>query len=244
MSISHKYLSLLSNQSHEKLIDIKTQKASTLSSISILSTIFSSSVALEIPVRVGFKIRELEFDIDHIQTYKDGLVEAHAMQKLEKKELLEALRAVEDVQNRLKEEFVVLKRQRKIIEEDIEERLSIENIEKAYIITISSQVRLRQEQNQTNRFQTKTTQRFFQSVVETRYDVVKYDRYFTPPLKMLYCMVTKRWWPFSEVKAVNIVPKLLQSEELSYLFGAGDVPLSDPRNGKFVFRLSVDPIAM
>lgn len=61
-------------------------------------------------MHVDFKIRELEFDIDHIQTYKDGLVEAQATHKLEKEELLEALSAIEDKQNRLKEEFVVLKR--------------------------------------------------------------------------------------------------------------------------------------
>lgn len=33
------------------------------------------------------------------------------------------------------------------------------------------------------------------------------------------------------MKAAHIVPKSLQSEELSYLFGAGEVELSDPRNG-------------
>ncbi|MCJ1426884.1 hypothetical protein MMC29_004787, partial [Sticta canariensis] len=53
---------------------------------------------------------------------------------------------------------------------------------------------------------------------------------------MVYCVATKRWWPFSELKAVKIVSKVLQSEELSYLFGTGDVQLSDPRNGLMLHR--------
>lgn len=33
------------------------------------------------------------------------------------------------------------------------------------------------------------------------------------------------------MKATHIVPKSLESEELSYLFGAGEMNLSEPRNG-------------
>ena len=34
------------------------------------------------------------------------------------------------------------------------------------------------------------------------------------------------------MKAAHLVPKSLQSDELAYLFGAGNMDLSDPKNGR------------
>lgn len=37
----------------------------------------------------------------------------------------------------------------------------------------------------------------------------------------------------SEVRVVHLIPDSFQSTELSYLFGVGEMPRMDPRNGKF-----------
>lgn len=92
-----------------------------------------------------------------------------------------------------------------------------------------SQVKLRQELSRMN--QTKGANQVFQKAVKTYYDVIGYNEDFVLPERMVYCMVTRNWWLSNQAKAVHIVPKLLQSEQLSYLFGVDDVELSDPRNG-------------
>lgn len=43
------------------------------------------------------------------------------------------------------------------------------------------------------------------------------------------------------MKAAHLVPKSLQSDELSYLFGVGEIDLNDPRNGTLVFRILLPP---
>jgi hypothetical protein len=40
------------------------------------------------------------------------------------------------------------------------------------------------------------------------------------------------WWDSKSVKAAHLVLKSLLGDELSYLFGVGEVILSNPRNGK------------
>lgn len=115
-------------------------------------------------------------------------------------------------------------------------------IEKAYSIIMLSQVKLRQELSRMN--QTKGANQVFQKAVKTYYDVIGYNEDFVLPERMVYCMVTRNWWLSNQAKAVHIVPKLLQSEQLSYLFGVDDVELSDPRNGTCVFRLSFHDIAI
>lgn len=229
-----KYLSLLSDQSRKNLIDIEASNAGRLSSFSVLADLSRFSAGAEIPVRLDYKYCELEFKIDYLQEFKDGLIGAHALKKLERENLFEALSAVKDEHRRKKEEFVLLKRQRKIIEEDILEMVPMETIESAYSIITSSQVKLRQELSRMNQTQTKGANQVFQKAVKTYYDVVGYNEDFVLPERMVYCMVTRNWWLSNQAKAVHIVPKLLQSEQLSYLFGVDDVELSDPRNGTCV----------
>ena len=46
----------------------------------------------------------------------------------------------------------------------------------------------------------------------------------------IWCHLTG-WQTLEDVKAAHIVPKSLESSELSYLFGANEVMLSDGNNG-------------
>ena len=50
-----------------------------------------------------------------------------------------------------------------------------------------------------------------------------------------YCHLSG-WADAKTVKAAHIVPKSLESPELSYIFGVGDAVLSDPRNALTLYR--------
>ena len=46
-----------------------------------------------------------------------------------------------------------------------------------------------------------------------------------------YCHITGAWLRIDKIKAVHIVPKSLQGDEIDYMFGYGTTDLSDPSNG-------------
>lgn len=125
------------------------------------------------------------------------------------------------------EEIVVLKRQRKMVEEDIEDEMpQRQDLEAAYASVLSAKV------ISATAKQSKSD--FDQS--EFKKDVVKYcgarkmdETDGKRPLT--YCHLSG-WWDKNQVKAAHLVRKSLQSEELAYLFGVGEVVLLEARNGK------------
>lgn len=48
-----------------------------------------------------------------------------------------------------------------------------------------------------------------------------------------WCHVLGEWFPKKNVKVARLVPKSFESSELSYLFGVGEMPEMDPKNGEF-----------
>lgn len=74
-------------------------------------------------------------------------------------------------------------------------------------------------------------QKTFRKDVGTFYEVVQYGKTKRDPkIVTIYCVAAHDRFPPESVKAAYLVPKNLESAELSMLFG-GDVNLSDPRNG-------------
>jgi hypothetical protein len=53
---------------------------------------------------------------------------------------------------------------------------------------------------------------------QRRSDAVRRSKHGT---KMKWCHILADWLPADSVKAAHLVPKLLESEELSYFFGVG-----------------------
>ncbi len=131
-----------------------------------------------------------------------------------------------------KREYVTLKRQRRLIEEDMLEETPLKKADEAYSISIGRRIRIATALSKRERNLKKHIQDSFRAEVEKYYGVVERNK-GNKKDKYVYCVVTKRWYPSAIMKAAHIVPKALESEELSHLFGAPNVNLSDPRNGKF-----------
>lgn len=224
---SHKYESLLSVESLEHLNEIKSRKVSAASIVS------ASSGVSEF---LDYKIKDAELDIDYAEKCKKGVVEAYERKSLEKEELFKALESIKEEGQKKKKEYVTLKRQRKLIEDDIEEGAE-SDLEKAYASAMMNRVRIPEQLTQSKRNFKMRTQNDFRQALETYYGVVRKEVDGESEQELVYCAVTQVWWLSRDVRAAHIVPKSLQSEELSYLFGAGDMDLSDTRNGKSVVKI-------
>lgn len=227
---SFKYSSLLSSTSQDNLARIQSRKASNLSTVS------TSAVS----VFLDHKIQVVGLNIDYTQRYKEGLVEAFENQKIQHDELLAALREIKEDDKRNRKEYVTLKRHRKHIEEDISDDWK-QNLETAYSMAIKNRVRIPRQLSRTERNYKKYVQEDFRVAVEAYYDAVKQTQEVTQVKKEVHCAVTKKWFASEAMKAAHLVPKSLQSDELSYLFGVGEIDLNDPRNGTLVFRILLPP---
>lgn len=216
----NKYSSLFSNASQENLAQIQSRKASVMSSISVNTSISDF---------MECKVQAVKLEREYLQELEAGIVEAFAGKDSAEDELCNALKDINNDDQSKRREYVALKRQRKLIEEDLTDGWR-ENIEKAYSTAILNRVRITQQLHRQSRIFKKHRQEDFRRAVESYYDVVHVEKEVTQEIRTVYCIVSRQWHPSKDMKAAHLVPKSLQSEELSYLFGAGDVQLSDPRN--------------
>ena len=177
------------------------------------------------------KIAELHGEIEYCEN-----IRKHALIFFSNGQLIDtfdsAKKTLDDGETAVTHELIIVLRQQKILLEDMGEELLLSGSkEKAPIKQIGSvysetmQQRLlcaaiaRKEEN-SNKYS-------FRQAVEARYDSV--TRSDNSPR----CLCPILGWCKSEcVEATHIVPKCLDSNELSYLFGAaGEDLLSNPRNG-------------
>jgi hypothetical protein len=141
------------------------------------------------------------------------------------KDVAKELKIVEKRILPVEKELVCLKRQKKFIDDDLNESLPRHaTVEDAYAALIVNKVMSAGIQNPRKFKQT----RFADGVCEY-YNAVRRSKDGT---KMKWCHILADWLPADSVKAAHLVPKLLESEELSYFFGVGEVVLSAPNNGK------------
>lgn len=225
--LHHKYASLLSSESQEKLAEVKSRK---ISAASIISTSSDVSEFLD------FKIKDAKLDMDYTERYKRGLVEAYERDTIEEEDLTEALHDIKQDDMKIRREYVALKRQRKLIQGDIKEG-DQSNLEKAYALAMLNRVKIPPQLSQSARNPKKPTQDDFRQALESYYGAARTMIAGDSQIKQVFCAVTKRWWLSGEVKAAHMVPKSLQSDELSYLFGAGEMDLSEPRNGMSIINI-------
>ena len=196
----------------------KTER--NITGLSELSVASSASEFLE------GKIQSQNLQLEYLRTYKSGLQAAHA----ETSEFTDQIAPVMDEFTGICGELKVLKRQRKILEEDLEEEASaakrqrmadepgVTFLERVYTDSIMPRVIGASAKQKKSEYD--------QSAF--RKDVINF--YGTGNGDHAFCHLTG-WWDRKVVKAAYLVPKSLSEEEVSYLFGTKQLILSDAKNG-------------
>lgn len=211
---------LLSAEAKGKMTDIRKRK------LSVMSTRATSSNVSEF---LDAKIHELELEFEYTEQYRNALMKAYETNTLSEKDWNRTRKEIRANVERDKKEYIALKPQRHLLEEDFDEDSAEENLEYAYAKAMVNRVKMPKQLN--------TKEKNLKSHVQEKFrkEVVKYYgvESSNEGQSFLWCAVTQRDWKPKETKAAHIVPKTLESEELAYLFGAGEMDLSDPRNGTF-----------
>lgn len=233
--IPDRYSSLMPQERQARLQDQKTRSVSHASQAS--QTSIASSTISEF---LENKIRSCQLDIDYIQSYRDGLHEALSAEKLAEEDYRNEFNCVFGELQPRRQELRVLKRQKKIIQEDLEDDFvakkryrgpddepDIGLLERAYTSTIVSRVMSATAKQKKRSFD----QSAFKKDVLAYYGAGKIEGNY----RLAFCHVVGAWFAHDDVKAAHLVPKSLSGAELSYLFGVGELILSDKRNGKFIF---------
>ena len=215
--IPERYSSLLGAAPRKELDEVKKRK---IIAASQLSTASSTSEFIEA------KIEDTSLSLEYFQKLRDFLTEAYKDGFLAQQHYDEAMSDVNITDRAGEKEMVVLKRQKKIVMEDLDDEIpSHSKLEDAYASVITSKVMAASGKQKKKRFD----QSHFKSDVVQFFKASKIVNADEDPQVLLYCHLSG-WHPEKSVKAAHIVPESLQSEEISYLFGVGEAVLSNPRN--------------
>lgn len=127
--------------------------------------------------------------------------------------------------NRLTTEKRLLKKQSRLIRDDLDEEVEhkktrqaepgVEFYERAYLDSIIPRIMGATNKQQKSSFNTAQ----FRNAVLEAYNAVKNEG----PLKLAWCHLAGVWEPAGNVKAAHLVPKSLSRQDLAYLFGADEV---------------------
>jgi hypothetical protein len=216
--IPERYSSLLSSSRRQNLDRIIKRKASASSQLSVASTANEW---------VDKKTVEVGQGIAYFNELQAGLMEAHKSGHLGDFPFREAVKAIETDRRPKQKEFLLLKRQNKIIIDDLtEEGPSVSTMEEAYTSLICKKVMAASAKVKK---QKKYDQAGFKKRVLEHYNAV---RTLPSGSRQFWCHVMG-WMPECVVKAAHLVPKSLESREVSHLFGVDDEVLSEARNGMF-----------
>ena len=218
LSASSEHLSRLPAAKREELGNIRKRKASALSTLSAAS---STSDFVEA------KIKNVEADLDYSETLRQALSESYKEGHLSEEQYREACRDLKSDVAPREDELVVLKRQKKVIEDDMQDELpAYRTLEDAYTASLVGKIMGACGKVKKSKFD----QTRFRSDALERYNAK--SRNEETGEELAWCHLIG-WCGAKRVKAAHIVPKTLESDSLAYLFGVGEAKLSDPRNGEF-----------
>lgn len=111
--------------------------------------------------------------------------------------------------------------------EDLEEERSAhQTIADAYASLIVNKV-MRPDTGTKKKQRSRFNERMFGKAVMERYNASFEED------ASAWCHVLGCWCPKSNVIAMRLVPESLESSELAYILGVGEIPKMDPRNGEF-----------
>jgi hypothetical protein len=218
----------------QNALDQRSRDVSAASDMSNLSMESKVSDFLE------QKIRLHRASIDYMRDYAHGLRHAMSEDQLRKDEYDQEMTDVDKEIEPAVRELSALHAQRRTMEQDLVQSYedsgpkpkrqrgypepSPEFMERAYASTVVSRVMAASKQKR---------RRFDQS--QFRKDVIKHLDADTDPegCQRVWCHLSG-WLPKERIKAAHLVPKCLHGDELTFLFGVGEVVLSDPRNGRWL----------
>jgi hypothetical protein len=170
-------------------------------------------------------VESLQADLATAGTIEDAFRKARERRDMSEHEFQDAVGKLSEENTEKERELVAIKRQKKIIADDMDEMLpKYGTISNAYVNLMTARIMAATStQPKCKRFD----RRAFSRDVLEYYGAKKEIR----GMDMKYCHLTG-WQDLSTVKCAHLVPKSLESDELFYLFGVRDAVLSDPRNGK------------
>jgi predicted transcriptional regulator len=224
-------LSLMPPSRQQALTAHQKRSVSTASKISQISQ-SSESTASDF---LTAKITALEDETAHIAEIKAGLDEANANRSLKNTEYRLQLDPLTTRLRSATSTLRVLKRQRKALEEDLDDAVAVEKrrrqygppdeglLERPYRDTIVIQVMKTDGKKQAPNLSTKK----YKKAVNAYYDV------HAVPTKS-FCHVLGLHIDELVTKAAHLVPKSIGPEELGHLFGDQDVVTTLPQNGKTI----------
>ena len=228
-AIPERYSSLLPASQRAILNERKNRiisQSSILSNMSVAST--SVSDFLEA------KIKGYQTELDYLETYKESLITAHVSETITTDQYKENIDEVFQSYDDVSQDLRVLKRQHKIIKEDLEDEIvkrrrknnnapGIDFFERAYAETIGTRVMGAVSKQKR---QKKFNQSAFRKAVLEYYSAIDNEK------ELAYCHLLG-WLTEESIKAAHLVPKSLSGNEIAHLFGTKDFDVKlDPRNGK------------
>jgi hypothetical protein len=185
------------------------------------------------------KVKACEADMEYVTCYQEGLREVLAARNINQNDYNKEVETLDKKYLPVMEELQVLKNQRRILEDDIEDEYKAENkrlkamkegnepdialIERAYSSVMVSKVMSASAKQKKKRFDQSKFRRDVLSYYHASRDM--------DGSRQAYCHLTG-WQDRENIKAAHLVPKSLHGDELSFLFGARNLVLSDCKNDK------------
>jgi hypothetical protein len=171
------------------------------------------------------KIESVSADLAVNGKFKDCFESAKKRKVLADEEYDDAVKELESEVKQKERELITLRRQKKIISDDIDEVLpQYSTVEPAYSSVLMAKIMsASSKQRKGNKFDHSA----YSKVVLSFYSAV---RHTDSGLVEKYCHLTG-WQSEKQVKCTYLVPKSLESDELAYLFGVREIVLSEPLNG-------------
>ena len=229
--IPERVSSLMTPDRHQRLRQYQERSVSAASRISKISHNSLESTASDF---LEAKISELEDEKGYLLCWREGLDEAKEAGSLTTAAFHEEIQPFLTRFKRTVSTINVLKRQKKVLAEDLEEQIALKKqrvqdppdealLERAYRDTIIPRVMSASAKRPASAFD----QSAFKVAVRRYYGI---DTQCSK--RMSYCHVLGEILPATLVKVAHLVPKSLTQDEVSHLFGGEHAVATDPRNGR------------
>jgi len=217
-SIPERFSSLVPNSHKTEMETLSKRRVSAMSQLSVASSTNDF---------INAKIENLEAEIAINRNYKLFFQGAKRRKTLTNDEYNDSIKDLELEVKEQENQLMVIRRQHKIISEDIDEVLpEYSTIEGAYSSVLMAKIMFASSKQ---RKEKKFNQSAYSKNVLSFYGA---ERQGGNEAVEKYCHITG-WQPGKFVKCAHLVPKSLESDELAYLFGVRETVLSEPRNGMF-----------
>lgn len=184
------------------------------------------SISSSISKFLDTKLLSLESRAKYLQKYRLAITAMQREGHVPNREFQAEPQELEEAECAAAEENVAIKVGRKIIHEDIDDGLKIENpLEDAYAAAMVGRVRVATGGQSALRFNGNK----FKTDVLKYYNATSMN---SESGKRTWCHLLG-WWEAPYVTAAHIVPKALEEDSASFLFGGEVKPATDVRNGTF-----------